>query len=504
VTGIPSSNKHTIVIGGSVTGLGAGLALTSDGHRVTILEADSAPMPDSHLGAFDWDRHGSPQTKHSHALLARLYLFIRDRAPGLLEKILACGADELRFVDRARQLFGEVELQDGDEDIVLLACRRSTFEWVLRRHILDTGLVDFRDGITVTGLTSVRDEATGVPRVTGVKVRGADGSCCELEGDLIVDASGRRSKLRHWLAEIGTPVVRQESEPCGIFYTSRFYRLNPGVEPPELDGGIVGADLGYLKVGLFPGDSRIFSLTLAADPHDDVMRKILHEPGFDAVAAAIPVAASWTTDSISHAISGVNAMANLTNTRRFLVEDGEPLALGVCAIGDALIHTNPIVGRGCSLGWVGAFALADSIRKYPSDLRALALELDGHIERDVVPWYAMQLQQDRDAIEVAEAQRRGENPYQVVRDDGTNNPKAFMRSVLREGLLPALQEDVTLMRTFMRAMNLLDRPNDLMSRPDVMQRVLASYQQRDQRPPVVQGPGRREMLEILERVDRAA
>jgi 2-polyprenyl-6-methoxyphenol hydroxylase-like FAD-dependent oxidoreductase len=504
VTEKDSSAKHIIVIGGSITGLGAGLALTSDGHRVTILEADSAPMPKSHLEAFDWDRRGSPQTKHSHALLARLYLFIRDRAPGLLEKILACGAEELGFVERAREIFGEFEIEDGDEDIVLLACRRSTFEWVLRRHILDTGLVDFRDGVSVTGLSSIRDASTGLPRVTGVRVEGADGSVYELTGDLVVDASGRRSRLRQWLPQIGTKEVRQESEPCGIFYTSRFYRLHDETKPPELEGGIVGADLGYLKVGLFPGDSRIFSLTLAADPHDDVMRKILHEPGFDAAAAAIPVAESWIRPEISKPVSGVNGMANLNNVRRFLVENGEPLALGVCAIGDALIHTNPISGRGCSLGWVGAFALADALREHPDDLRALALDLDARSDFDVVPWYEIQLRQDRDAIDVAEALRRGEDPYRVVRDDGTNNPKAFMRSVLREGLLPAIREDLTLMRIFMRAMNLLEKPDDLMGRPEVMQRVMVSYQKREEREPLFQGPARSEMLEILERVEEAA
>ena len=197
-------------------------------------------------------------------------------------------------------------------------------------------------------------------------------------------------------------------------------------------------------------------------------------------------------------------MANLNNVRRYLVEDGEPLALGVCAIGDALIHTNPIVGRGCSLGWVGAFALADSLRAHPNDLRELARDLDARIEREVVPWYKMQLQQDRDAIDVAESQRRGENPYQVVRDDGTNNPKAFMRSVLREGLLPALREDLTLMRIFMRAMNLLEKPDDLMSRPEVMQSVMASYQKREEREPLIQGPGRSVMLGLLEGVEEAA
>jgi 2-polyprenyl-6-methoxyphenol hydroxylase-like FAD-dependent oxidoreductase len=369
---------------------------------------------------------------------------------------------------------------------------------VLRRHVLDTGLVEFRDGVQVTGLLAEPDAASGLPRVTGVRVELPDGTHSEVRGDLVADASGRRSRLRHWLPEVGSRDVKQESEPCGIFYTSRFYRLLDGAEPPSLSGGIVGADLGYLKVGLFPGDSRIFSLTLAADPHDDEMRAILHQEGFDAVAASIPTAASWITSELSEAISDVHAMANLNNTRRHLVEDGEPLALGVCAIGDALIHTNPIVGRGCSLGWVGAFELAAALRAHPDDPRAFMLALDQALEREVVPWYRAQLQQDRDGIEVSEAQRRGEDPFQIVRADGTNDPKAFMRGVLREGLLPAMQEDLDLMRTFMRAMNLLEKAEDILGRPDVMQKILASYNRREEREPVYHGPNRKAMLGILE------
>ena len=35
-----SKQKHVVVVGGSVAGLGMGLALAKDGHRVTILEGD--------------------------------------------------------------------------------------------------------------------------------------------------------------------------------------------------------------------------------------------------------------------------------------------------------------------------------------------------------------------------------------------------------------------------------------------------------------------------------
>jgi 2-polyprenyl-6-methoxyphenol hydroxylase-like FAD-dependent oxidoreductase len=483
--------QHVVVIGGSVAGLGAGLAFARDGHRVTILEADPSPMPASHVEAFEqWERRGSPQTRHSHALLARLRNLIRDHAPDLLAKLLDCGAGELGFADMVARLAPGAPLEPGDEDIVLLACRRVTFEWVLRRHVLDTGLVDFRDGVGVAGLLA---EPGAPPRVTGVRIAGGD----DLAADLVVDASGRRSKLRDWLAEAGCDPIRQDSEPCGIFYTSRFYRLHEGVEPPAMEGPIVGEDLGYMKIGLFPGDARIFSITLAASPDDDAMRAVLRRPGFEAAASALPPVAAWVDPAVSEPISDVHAMANLKNTRRFLVEGGEPRVTGFAAIGDALIHTNPITGRGCSLAWVGAFELARCLAEHADDPRALVVAYDAAIEREVVPWYDMQVQQDRDAIEVDRAQRRGEDPFSVVRPDGTNDPRAFMRSVIREGLIPAIRTDVTVMRRFMRLMNLLDPPTDLMRDPSFFGRVVACYNQRHEREALQEGPRRKEMVEIL-------
>jgi len=489
--------KHVVVIGGSVAGLGASLALSKRGHRVTVLEADATPLPEDHREAFDrWKRRGSPQTRHSHALLARLRNLIRDHAPDLLESLKACGADELRFTDRARQLFDSPALESEDEDVVSLACRRITFEWVLRRHVLDSGLVDFRDGVEVTRLEGGRSAPGAPPRVTGVRVAGPNGDRL-IDADLVVDASGRRSRLGSWLPDIGTPPVREESSPCGIFYTSRFYRLRRGAESPALDGGIVGVDLGYLKVGVFAGDSRVFSVTLAASPSDDAMRRILRQPGFDAAVAGVPITAEWTSPDLCEPVTGVHGMANLANARRWLVEDGVPLALGFVAVGDSLIHTNPIVGRGCSLSWVGAFDLAECVEEH-DDLRDLALAYDARVERNVVPWYDLQVTQDADSIDVAKAQLRGENPFREKDADGSNNPKGFMRSLVRDGLLPALEEDLVLLRLFLRTINLLDPPGDLMQNPEVMRRVLDAYSRRAERPKRHLGPSRDEMLERLD------
>jgi 2-polyprenyl-6-methoxyphenol hydroxylase-like FAD-dependent oxidoreductase len=488
--------KHVVVIGGSVAGLGVALALSGRGHRVTVLEADATPLPASHDEAFaSWQRRGSPQARHSHAFLGRLRNLIRDHAPTLLEKLLACGAEELRFADRLRQLFPDASVEPGDEDMAFLACRRITFEWVLRRHVQGTGLVTFEDGARVVGLDATPGAGNLPPTVTGVWCERAGGAPERVAGDLVVDASGRRSKLAHWLEAIGARAPREASSPCGIFYTTRFYQLRPGVEPPPLDGGIVGVDLGYLKVGIFAGDSRVFSITLAATPGDDAMRKVLHEPAFEVAVAAVPQAAQWVAPALSEPVSGVHGMANLNNTRRFFWEDGAPAALGVLPLGDALIHTNPIVGRGCSLAWTSAFALADCLGAAAGDPAALSRAYEAHVERDIVPWYELQVAQDADAIEVAEAQMRGDDPYRITNPDGSQNPKAFLRSLLRDGLVPALQEDVTLLRLFLRSLHLLDPPGALMKNPVVMQRLLASYAKRDERPVVVHGPTRGDMIE---------
>ena len=72
-----------------------------------------------------------------------------------------------------------------------------------------------------------------------------------------------------------------------------------------------------------------------------------------------------------------------------------------------------------------------------------------------------------------------------------------MRGLLRDGLGPALREDLGLLRAFMRTMNLLDRPGDLMQNPMVMQSLLASYAKRDSREKVELGPSRKGMLDLF-------
>ena len=88
-----------MVIGAGVAGLGSALALSRAGHQVTLVERDATPLPADPDAAFEWDRRGAPQVRHSHALLARLRNLLRDRYPDVLDALLDAGATEMRFAD---------------------------------------------------------------------------------------------------------------------------------------------------------------------------------------------------------------------------------------------------------------------------------------------------------------------------------------------------------------------------------------------------------------------
>ena len=462
------------VIGGGVSGLGTALALARRGHLVDVVERDHTPMPTSADEAFSWDRRGAPQVRHSHAFLARLRGLLHDGYPDIYADLLAEGATEIRFGDDLPPDMTNFEREPGDDELVMLACRRTTFEWVVRRAALREGRVTFRTGNAVVGLLTAPGGVVGRPLVTGVRLD--DGT--EITSNLVVAAAGRRSVVPEWLEAIGAPAVTEEVEDTGIVYFSRFYRLREGMEHPPRSGAI-GGDLGYLKYGVFVGDNRTFSVTLAVSTEDTELRRLLAGPKiFDIAASQLVATAPWLDGRAEPITAQVHVMAGLLNRWRDYVVDGVPVALGVVPVGDAVLCTNPLYGRGCTTAFWSAHLLADAIDAHPDDLLAMTMAYDAALRKQILPWYRSTVEQDTEARRVAAALLAGEDP-----DSDTDDPRTFMRGVFRDGLLPAIRTDAVVMRAFMRSFNLLSSPDALANDPDVGARVFAVWQDRENRPP---------------------
>jgi hypothetical protein len=158
-------------------------------------------------------------------------------------------------------------------------------------------------------------------------------------------------------------------------------------------------------------------------------------------------------------------------------------------MGDALICTNPLYGRGCSLAAVQARSLAAGVRTHGSDLEALTLALHASVQSEILPWYHASVAQD-EASRQARLSGGG--------DDVTT-------SLITEGLVPLTRIDAKVSRAFFRALNLLSSPDAVLSDTDLAARVFAYWQTRDSRPPVAMpGPTRAELLAALTQSDSLA
>ena len=181
------------VVGGGMAGTLAALVLARDGHRVTVYERDDTDLPDTADEAFeDWDRRGAPHARQSHAILARLRRILRERAPDVLDELLAQGATELSVERILPPDIADREPRPGDDDLVLLCCRRLTIEWVLRRAVTAEAGVTWRGGVGVAGLLAEGTDVRGLRLDDGTTVmRAKTRSMSEIKG-LLKAAKGKR------------------------------------------------------------------------------------------------------------------------------------------------------------------------------------------------------------------------------------------------------------------------------------------------------------------------
>ena len=292
-------------------------------------------------------------------------------------------------------------MRDGDERFETVTARRPVLEAALSAAAEAAG-VTIRRGVAVTGLTT--DRHARVPRVTGVLTE--DGPRSPRTWWWTAVAGGRRlargcRRPAHGARSRSGRTAASSTTP-GISARVR------GEQPAVLHNLLQSYD--SLSVITLPADNGTWSVVLTTSSRDKALR-VLREPArWHAALARYPLVAHWAD---GEPISGVDVMAGIEDRYRRLAIDGQPVATGVVAVGDAWACTNPSVGRGAAIALMHARSLRDLLRETdPADHDKFARRFDEVTAQAVEPLYRATLWYDRHRLAEIDADIAG-TPYRT-------------------------------------------------------------------------------------------
>lgn len=208
------ARAHAVVIGASVAGLCAARVLADFYDRVTVFDRDALPGTPA-------NRTAVPQGRHLHLLTARGASELDALFPGLLDDLVAAGVprlenrpDRIYFGAAGHLLCTAQTLRNG---FTVYTPSRAHLEWQLRRRVAAVPNVEI--GHRTVAEPRFDDRAQ---RVTGVLLGDRpDG----VTADLVVDATGRGTRLPVWLAQWGYRRPREDTVEVGIGYASQWLTM---------------------------------------------------------------------------------------------------------------------------------------------------------------------------------------------------------------------------------------------------------------------------------------
>ncbi len=343
--GVSSRPRHVVVLGASLAGAFAAAAAAGAGHQVTLLERDELP-------AEPGPRAGVPQGRQAHVLLAGGLRAAERLLPGFAADLRAAGAVEVD-TGRLAWLSEPGWSPYGRPQLSFLSATRPLLEHLVQRRVRALPGVELRERARVTGLR--RGDAGGSRWWVDV----ADGD--PVPADVVVDATGRSSRLPHWLADLGVTAARVAEVDARVGYSTRVLEVDSGAleaagvvvlqTPTTRRGGIaLPVEGGRWLVGAVgSGDHR--------PPRDPV--------GYTAFLAGLSEPALREVLAAGNPVGDV-AVSRQTSNRRRHVEDVPDWPDGLVVVGDALCAFNPVYGQGITVAAQEAVLLRRALAR---DLR---------------------------------------------------------------------------------------------------------------------------------------
>lgn len=423
---------HAVVIGGSVAGLLTARVLSAHFARVTVVERDRLPLDVE-------NRRGVPQGRHTHALLAGGRKAIERLFPKIDLQLFAAGAIEGDASADTHWLFEGDCLAPGRSGIQGMAVSRALLETTIRQRVKALENVEFREGIQVDGLTL----AAAGDKITGLLAGGT-----QILADLVVDASGRGSKMPKWLAGLGFEPAAEETVAVGIGYTTRRFKREPGQLEGKIAAVIPSTPEGKRGGVILAQEGGEWIVTLFSNFGNYAPEDL---DGFIEAARQLP--ASFIYDVICDARPvGEPVSTRFPASRRRRYERLRRWPAGVLVLGDGICSFNPIYGQGMTSAALQAAELDAELGRGG---RAIERRFFRRAAKVVdTPW----------AIAVGNDLRMPE--VEAPRPAMTRFVNWYMAKLHK-----AAHRDARLGAAFLRVTNLLAPPTSVL-RPDVALRVL--------------------------------
>ncbi len=371
--------RTAIVIGGGMAGLFAASVLADHCGRVIVLERDDTWRPRSRAIDHSEDRDclpqaagrsGVPQSRHVHVLLLRGVQVLRRRFPGLEEELLALGALRFQWLKDTAALAGDSWLPRFDSNLLGFSVSRALLESHIRERLRRRGNIQFRTGHRVVGLSTNRpqvpvnghqeDEASAnESRVTGA-VCTVEGETVTLHADLVVDASGRSSRLPSWLEELGYAAPQESTVNADVGYATRWYKIPENWQAdwkmvllatrfPDIKGGAV--------VQPVEGERWVVTLVGYAGDHPPT-----DEAGFEEFARRLIGPQVWEAISGAEPLTGIGGYRRTENHWRHY-ERLKRWPRGLIALGDSVCAFNPVYAQGMTVSALSAELLDEFLRR---------------------------------------------------------------------------------------------------------------------------------------------
>lgn len=331
-------SKKAIVVGGSVAGLLAAHVLSNHFEDVTLIEKDNYPDDDV-------PRKGVPQANHVHILLVKGKMILENFFPELEKDLLARGANKIDFLDDSRYRLPSGWAPKFKSGIITFTCTRILLENTIRDQIKKNSKIKIEQGVHITSL--------GLEKQNRIYLNTKDDK--EIQGDLIVDCTGRNTKMPTWLEDIGFSKVKETKIDSFIRYSTRRYILpkkdrdwkilvilNKPTSNPRI-GGIYPIEDGKWLVGLYsigkdypPTDEKGFL---------EFTKHLESQELYESLKDAIP-----DSEIYGYHVQG---------SRKYHYEELNLWPENFIVLGDAVYVFNPFYGQGITSAALGAKELDD-------------------------------------------------------------------------------------------------------------------------------------------------